>query len=52
MRRRLIVGVTGAEAAREWGVMLEMDAAIRRRVGERWGEFFPELRKEAECAGA
>ncbi len=42
----------GAEAAREWGVMLEMDAAIRRRVGERWGEFFPELRKEAECAGA
>ncbi len=42
----------GAETAREWGVVLEMDAAVRRRVGERWGELFPQSRKEAECAGA
>ena len=32
----------GAETAREWGVELEMDAATRASVGERWREFFPE----------
>ncbi len=31
----------GAETAREWGVMLEMDAAVRDRVAERWRELFP-----------
>jgi 4-hydroxy-3-polyprenylbenzoate decarboxylase len=30
----------GAETSREWGVKLGMDAAMERRVGERWGEFF------------
>jgi 4-hydroxy-3-polyprenylbenzoate decarboxylase len=42
----------GIETARDWGVMLEMDAAVRRRVGERWREFFPDLREEVECASA
>ncbi|MCO5130153.1 MAG: UbiD family decarboxylase [Xanthobacteraceae bacterium] len=37
----------GAETARDWGVMLEMDAATRRSVGERWREFFPGSREEA-----
>ena len=42
----------GAETSREWGVMLEMDAATRQRVGARWREFFPEAEKEARCDGA
>jgi 4-hydroxy-3-polyprenylbenzoate decarboxylase len=30
-----------AETTREWGVRLGMDAAVERRVGDRWKEFFP-----------
>ncbi|EXL03223.1 UbiD family decarboxylase [Aquamicrobium defluvii] len=36
----------GAETIRDWGMKLEMDAAIRRRVSDRWEEFFPALQKE------
>lgn len=32
----------GAETSREWGVKLGMDAAVERRVGERWDELFPD----------
>ena len=32
----------GAETSREWGVKLGMDAAVERRVGERWAELFPD----------
>ncbi len=31
----------GPETNREWGVMLEMDAATRHRVVQRWQELFP-----------
>ncbi|MGS1095329.1 UbiD family decarboxylase [Aquamicrobium terrae] len=31
----------GAETSRDWGVKLEMDAEVARRVAERWQEFFP-----------
>jgi 4-hydroxy-3-polyprenylbenzoate decarboxylase len=31
----------GAETSREWGVKLQMDDAVARRVSQRWDEFFP-----------
>jgi 4-hydroxy-3-polyprenylbenzoate decarboxylase len=40
----------GAETSREWGVRLDMDAAIARQVEERWAEFFPAGSLEASCA--
>lgn len=43
----------GTETRREWGVKLGMDAAVERRVSERWGEFFPErAKREAQCENA
>jgi len=42
----------GAETSREWGVMLEMDAATRHRVGARWREFFSGSQKVTRCDGA
>ncbi len=43
----------GAETAREWGVRLGMDAAVERRVSERWEELFPDRAgREAQCASA
>jgi 4-hydroxy-3-polyprenylbenzoate decarboxylase len=35
-----------AETARDWGVTLEMDAATRRSVGERWQELFPGTQRD------
>jgi 4-hydroxy-3-polyprenylbenzoate decarboxylase len=32
----------GSETTRQWGTQVSMDAATRRRVDERWHEFFPE----------
>jgi len=32
----------GAEATRDWGVPLAMDASVKRRVVERWRELFPD----------
>lgn len=32
----------GSETTRQWGTRVSMDAATRRRVDERWHEFFPE----------
>jgi len=31
----------GAETTREWGVKLDMDATVQRRISERWHDFFP-----------
>jgi 4-hydroxy-3-polyprenylbenzoate decarboxylase len=31
----------GAETSRDWGVKLEMDAAVARRVAARWQDYFP-----------
>lgn len=36
----------GAETSRDWGETIAMDAAVVRRVSERWHELFP----EATCA--
>jgi 4-hydroxy-3-polyprenylbenzoate decarboxylase len=41
----------GAETSREWGDKLGMDAAMERRVGDRWRELFPNrAQREAQCA--
>lgn len=45
-------GKIGAETSREWGVKLDMDAAIARQVEQRWAEFFPAGSVEAVCASA
>ena len=43
----------GAETSREWGVELGMDAAVERRVDERWRELFPDhAKREAQCENA
>jgi 4-hydroxy-3-polyprenylbenzoate decarboxylase len=43
----------GAETTREWGTGLGMDAAMERRVGERWKEFFPgRAMYDGHCADA
>jgi len=31
----------GTETSRDWGVKLEMDAAVARRVAARWQDYFP-----------
>ena len=44
---------TGSETTREWGVELGMDAAVERRVEERWRELFPaRAGHRPECADA
>lgn len=43
----------GAETSREWGVELGMDAAVERRVDERWRELFPDhAKREVQCENA
>jgi 4-hydroxy-3-polyprenylbenzoate decarboxylase len=43
----------GAETSREWGVELGMDAAVERRVDERWRGLFPDrAKREAQCENA
>jgi 4-hydroxy-3-polyprenylbenzoate decarboxylase len=36
----------GGETTREWAAPVVMDAATRRRVDERWHEFFPESERK------
>ncbi|MBV2143591.1 UbiD family decarboxylase [Falsochrobactrum sp. TDYN1] len=42
----------GSETSREWGVKLEMEAAIQHSVNERWPELLSQLGKVMECEGA
>jgi 4-hydroxy-3-polyprenylbenzoate decarboxylase len=39
----------GSETTRAWGEGIDMDAATKRRVSERWREFFPE--QDRKCVG-